>query len=650
MSLMHSLLLRRNFKLIIALSLLALTVVAPPCLAAEKFICIVYHDIPGKATVDDDNVRGDFVKQLEYLRTHGYHFISIQDLIAASKGQKKLPQKAILLTFDDAYLSFYKFVFPVLKLYHYPAVLSVVTSWVGGKKPSFYHGKEFMTWDQIKEVAASGLVTIASHTNNLHKYVRSNPAGNKEEAPYTFIYNPQTKKYETDGEFRTRLKKDLKKNVEIFEQKLHFRPRVLTWPYGAYNKIGVEEAKKLGFEVLLTLKNGVADVRHLDQVSRYYAYTNLYWVQTFLEDLKKGLKEQTPIRAAQIDLDTIVSPNNYEESNRNLGKLIDRLKILGVNTVFIQGFCDTKGTGNISSLYFSNHTLPVAMDFLSHAVNRIKIQDIKVFVWMPVTSFELPDASLNESLKVKENKNGRIGVTTSWYRRLTPFDARSLEIAKSIFRDLAAHVNLDGILIQDDAYFTDEEDFSPAAVKAFRQHLGTELTPAAVSHEPLKTKWIHLKMETYNRYIGELIKTVKIYRPEAKIARNIYSEVITNPAAKAWFSEDFPSYLKEYDYAVIMAYTAMEKKFSWRSQKDYFQKLFDVVKSYNANNKVIFKLQAYDWAKKTWVKDSALKREMSYLLSIGVKNLAYYPDDVFKNQPNDNYLSEILSGRSFVKD
>jgi biofilm PGA synthesis lipoprotein PgaB len=649
MSLVRSLHLRRTFKLLILASFLALMVGVQPGLAADKFICIVYHDIPTKPAVDDDNARSDFVKQLEFFRTHGYQFISPQDVFAASKGKKKLPEKAILLTFDDAYESFYQFVYPVLKLYHYPAVLSVVTSWIGGKAPKYYAKKKFMTWDQLREVAASGLVTIACHSYAIHKFVRCNPEGNEEEGPCTFIYNPKTKKYETDSEFRARIRDDLKKSLDSFEKELHFRPTIMTWPYGAYNELGLEEAKKLGFKMFLTLQHGFANVRDLDHVARYYAYANLYWVQTFMEDLQKGLREKTPIRAAQIDLDTIINPNNYAESNQNLGKLIDRLKILGVNTVFLQGYCDTKGTGNVSSLYFANSTLPVTMDFLSHAVNRIKIQDIKVFVWMPVTAFELPNTALNESLKVKENKNGRIGVPTSGYRRLTPFDPRSLKIAQGIFRDLAAHVSLDGILIQDDAYFSDEEDYNPAAVKAFRQSLGTELTPSAVKNEPLKSKWINLKTNTYNRYIAELVKTVKLYRPEAKVARNIYSEVITNPGAIAWFAEDYPSYLKDYDYTVIMAYTAMEKKFSWGSQKDYFDKLFAAVKKYNGNDKTVFKLQAYNWKKESWIPDSELKREMSYLLSIGVKNLGYYPDDVFKNKPNDNYISEILSGRSFVK-
>ena len=75
---------------------------------------------------------------------------------------------------------------PLLKLYKYPAVLSVVTSWIEGRNPGIYKQKKFMTWDQIKEVADSGLVTIASHSDNLHHFVNANPQGNIEPATVNF--------------------------------------------------------------------------------------------------------------------------------------------------------------------------------------------------------------------------------------------------------------------------------------------------------------------------------------------------------------------------------------------------------------------------------------------------------------------------------
>ena len=106
------------------------------------------------------------------------------------------------------------------------------------------------------------------------------------------------------------------------------------------------------------------------------------------------------------------------------------------------------------------------------------------------------------------------------------------------------NVNLDGVLFQDDAFLTDEEDFNPSAAAAFQKAYGAELTPAMVKDEPIKAKWIRLKTETLNNYINELIRTMHIYRPTAKIARNIYSEAVTNPASQAWFAQNLESYLQ----------------------------------------------------------------------------------------------------------
>ena len=262
------------------------------------------------------------------------------------------------------------------------------------------------------------------------------------------------------------------------------------------------------------------------------------------------------------------------------------------------------------------------MDFLSHAVNRMRSMGIQVFVWMPALAYELPDRAKNDALGVKEEKRGIIGPTTDSYKRLTPFDPRSLEISRRIFRDLAANVNFEGILFQDDVFLTDHEDFNPSAVAAFQKAYGTELTPAIVNNDELKPKWIQLKTDTLNNYVNELIKTVHVYRPTAKIARNIYSEAVTKPASQEWFAQNFESYLQNYDYTVIMVYSRMEKIGSPRKVHKWMDELMDRVNRYNGNNKVIFKAQAYDWARDQWVDGDTLRKELSYLLSIGARHVA----------------------------
>jgi biofilm PGA synthesis lipoprotein PgaB len=286
------------------------------------------------------------------------------------------------------------------------------------------------------------------------------------------------------------------------------------------------------------------------------------------------------------------------------------------------------------------------MDFLSHAVNRIRIRGIQVYVWMPVLSFELPDTEYNKRLKVKEFKDHQVQTTTSWYRRLSPFDERSRAVIKDIYKDLAAHVRFDGILFHDDAYLTDYEDFHPAAQKTYMDLYGTRLTPSLLKQDNVKARWTQLKTETLDLFIEELIEIIKQYRPLARVARNIYSVVLLNPYAQEWFSQNFDNYLKNYDYTVIMAYPQMEGIFRMNHIKQWFNQLVEKVNEKHAQKKVIFKIQSYDWKKNQWISEDILRKELRFLLASGVSHVAYYPDNVFENRPEIVYIGSILSARN----
>ncbi|HTZ38578.1 MAG TPA: poly-beta-1,6-N-acetyl-D-glucosamine N-deacetylase PgaB [Syntrophales bacterium] len=615
-----------------------------PAPAADTFITLVYHDIPEAPVAKDDVSQKDFVNQIEYLRTHGYTFVSAADVLSVSKGQSTLPEKAVLLTFDDAYVSFHRFVFPILRLYNAPAVLSVVTSWIDRPETSGYVGKQLMNWQQIREVSDSGLIAIASHSDALHRLAQANAEGNIEPSPATFFYFPDRKRYETREEFRIRLRADLAKSIDVLAEKLGKKPNILTWPYGRYNLIGVEEAKKLGFEMILTLDEGYSSIGALDRIPRHYLEAELDWLKVFKDSLKHGLREDYRMRAVQVDLDLIVKKGDYEESDRNLGRLIDRLVALGVNTVFLQGFCDISGTGNVKSLYFMNSTLPVEMDFLGHAANRIRSREIKVFVWMPALAYELPDTVLNEELKVRELKGGKPAVTSSWYRRLSPFDSRSLEAARAIFRDLSAYVAFDGILIQDDAYLAETEDFHPAALEAFRKQYGVAPDPQQLrKNKELEARWTAFKTEALDHHVEEIVKTVRTYRPTAAIARNIYSEAVTNPESKRWFAQDVLRYLQAYDYTVVMAYAAMEDR---KDSKAWYRELYRAAGGRESSRRIVFKLQSYDWKSKRWINSRLLQDEMTAVLALGAHHIAYYPDNVYLNQPELDTIAAILSSKS----
>ncbi|MFL5733687.1 MAG: polysaccharide deacetylase family protein [Chloroflexia bacterium] len=97
-----------------------------------------------------------FAIEMQLLMQNGYHTISVADLVAAVLDGAPLPQRPIVLTFDDGYEDFYTAAYPVLKRYGLNATSFIITGVVG------QHG--YLTWDQMREMQASGLVQFESHT------------------------------------------------------------------------------------------------------------------------------------------------------------------------------------------------------------------------------------------------------------------------------------------------------------------------------------------------------------------------------------------------------------------------------------------------------------------------------------------------------
>ena len=101
----------------------------------QPFQVLSYHDVRdvvnGDLDADTTAISSkNLARHFAWLQAHGYHPISMDDVLNAKSGKKALPTKPILLTFDDGYQSFYSRVYPLLKLYNYPAVLALVGSWL----------------------------------------------------------------------------------------------------------------------------------------------------------------------------------------------------------------------------------------------------------------------------------------------------------------------------------------------------------------------------------------------------------------------------------------------------------------------------------------------------------------------------------------
>ena len=244
-------------RLSLALLLLALN------LPAAALTVLSYHDVRDQV---DGNVDADreaistrhLVDHFEWLRAQGYHVVSLDQVIAARSGAASLPEKSVLLTFDDGLVSAATRVLPLLRAYRYPAVVAVVGRWLDlapGETVEYAGSKhvreEFLSPRQLRELADSGLVDVVSHSYDLHRAVPANALGGQQPAATTRIWSASG--YESEAALRQRLREDLSRSAQQIRALTGKPPRAMVWPYGAHSRAGEEIAAQLGMEVSFSL-------------------------------------------------------------------------------------------------------------------------------------------------------------------------------------------------------------------------------------------------------------------------------------------------------------------------------------------------------------------------------------------------------------
>ncbi len=174
---------------------------APAAGATTEFVTLAYHDVSESLGVDETDAvtLRNLATQFDWFRDQGYRVISIDDVLAAHRGERPLPPRAVLLTFDDGYASLYTLVFPLLRAFNYPAVVGIVGSWIeppeGTRLGDAAGGPprhRFVSWEELREMRRSGLVEIASHSYGLHTVITGNVEGTRYPAAVTRAYTPRS--------------------------------------------------------------------------------------------------------------------------------------------------------------------------------------------------------------------------------------------------------------------------------------------------------------------------------------------------------------------------------------------------------------------------------------------------------------------------
>lgn len=616
-------------------------VLAAACLSADAQVSEVtvlcYHDVQdnvggadvkpvknpaeiysGYSHLDPDQYAistRNLASQFDWLHSHGYHVIGLQQIIDARNGVVKLPDHAVMLTFDDGLKSSYTKVFPLLKAYGYHAVVAVVGSWTDlapGATVDYdyrtFTRDDFVSWQELREMAGSGLIEIASHSWGLHQGIVAGPQGNLLPAALIHAYDAKTHQYETDAEYSARIRADLTRSSKEIQSEIGHAPRAIMWPYGVYTQPAEGIAKSLGMSATfslglpVTFPNKRFGLTDLTAIPRLVMMSNPSPGE--LDWSLRHLQLRSNVRAVQVDLDYVYDPNPAQQE-RNLSALLDRIKKLRPTQVWLQAFADPDGSGAPSSVYFPNRVLPVRAELFARVAWQLRTRcGVEVYAWMTSLAWQLPDRNLQAQLQIKP----KAGVAPESPVRLNPFLPQTQQIVGEIYEDLGRASPVAGILFGDDAVLRDTDDLGSGAPAP-----GPDRTLALI------------------QFTNELANHVRYWSPELATARNLFAEPVIHPDAESWYAQSLPAFLSNYNLTVVMAMPELEKA---RKPRRWLTDLVQrVAIQPSGTQNTVFEVQSVDWRKKRALETRDFTAQLRLLQYSDALHLAYYPDDFQKNTP-----------------
>ena len=250
----------------------ALPEAVPKAQASDDATIIMYHRF-GEDNLPATNIPLDvFDAHLATIKAEGWKVLPLHDLITRLKTGAKIPDKALAITVDDAFLSVYSAAFPRLKSYGYPFTIFVATQAIDQGL------KAYASWAQIREMHAAGVeIGSQSHTH-----------------PHLHRLSPDAVRQEiTTANAR-------------FQQELGITPRYFAYPYGEYNLAVRDMLADLGFEAAFGQASGVAHTStHIYEYPRF----------AFNEHYGTVKRLKTAVEARALPVSDITNPSMLVASN-----------------------------------------------------------------------------------------------------------------------------------------------------------------------------------------------------------------------------------------------------------------------------------------------------------------------------------------------
>lgn len=210
----------------------------------------------------------EFEQDCKLISEAGFETVTIADLIAYTKGECALPEKPIMLTFDDGYESDYVYAYPILQRYGMKAVSSAVGSYT-----ELYSGDvqkhinySHLNWEQMQEMYASGVFEFQNHSYDLHRYSAERKGCRKSASETVWQYNKL-------------IREDIQRAQRLFYEHLGYSPACFTYPFGSVDERLRKHVLESGFSATLGVYENLnyltgdpAELYELNRFNRKHGY------------------------------------------------------------------------------------------------------------------------------------------------------------------------------------------------------------------------------------------------------------------------------------------------------------------------------------------------------------------------------------------
>ncbi len=176
-----------------------------------------------------------FAEHMAYLHQHRYTPITVTQYVSAQyHGGDSLPERPVILTFDDGFADFYTEAFPLLKQYDFKATLYVTTGYVEGTSTWLQREREMtrpmLTWNQLREISLSG-IECGGHSHT----------------------HPQL-----DTLTQYEAEREIVQSKRILESQLGDKVSTFAYPFGYYTDSVRRQVQKAGYMSACAIKHAMS--------------------------------------------------------------------------------------------------------------------------------------------------------------------------------------------------------------------------------------------------------------------------------------------------------------------------------------------------------------------------------------------------------